>query len=155
MVYGVIINHYAPFQGETDRWSGSLRHHYAPFEDRSRARGTLEDATDDLIRQILSSNSYLSAPDGSAQSEQLDGWPAYSVVLSGRSPVTGENERVTATTRSLPDGHVIYALCIAPSRMYNAINETCTRMLQTLMVNDEAAHRADASAVPSGLRPPD
>jgi hypothetical protein len=153
MVHGVIINHYAPFEGETDRRSGSLRHNYAPFEDRSSPRGNLEDATDDLVRQILRSNPYLHADDGSARVEQIDGAPAYSVMLTGSSPVNGEEERVTAFTRGLPDGHVIYALCIATGNDYGALNQTCTNMVRSLRVNDEAAHRTTRAVSRNGLRP--
>ena len=116
MVYGVIVNHYAPFEGYTDRQQGSQQRSYVPFEDTDRWRGSLEDATDDLIRQIIRSNSYLRAPDGQARQERLDGAPSFSVVLSGRSPVTGQDESVTVVTRGLSDGHVLYALCIVPSR---------------------------------------
>lgn len=153
MVYGVIVNHYAPFDGETERRTQSLQRNYAPFEDRNSARGTLEDATDDLVRQILRTNSYLKAEVGSARAEQIDGAPAYSVILTGRSPTTGEEERVTTYTRALPDGHVIYALCIAPSRVYDTLDRTCTRMVRTLMINDEAAHRSSGTTRPRSVRP--
>jgi Zn-dependent protease with chaperone function len=153
MVYGVIVNHYSPFEGETERRNQSLQRNYAPFEDRNNPRGSLEDATDDLVRQILRTNSYLKAEVGSARAEQIDGAAAYSVILTGRSPVTGEDERVTTYTRALPDGHVIYALCIAPSREYATLDRTCTRMVRTLMVNDDAAHRSSNTTRPRSLRP--
>ena len=89
MLYGVIVNHYAPFEGETQRQQESRQRSYAPFEDTDQWRGSLEDATDDLVRQIIRSNSYLRAQDGQARREQIDGAPSFSVVLSGRSPVTG------------------------------------------------------------------
>ena len=114
MLYGVIVNHYEPFESETDRQRASRERHYAPFEDTDRWVGSLSDATDDLVRQLLRSNSYLSAATGSARQEQIDGASSYSVVLSGRSPVTGQEERVTVVTRGLPDGHVLYALGIVP-----------------------------------------
>jgi len=156
MLYGVIVNHYAPFEGEYSRQYNSLRHHYAPFEDRSSSavRGTLEDATDDLVRQVLSTNSYLSAADGSARAQQIDGAPAYSVLLSGLSPVTGEQERVIVFTRGLPDGHVIYALCIVPANDYASVSRTFTRMMQSLRVNDEAAHRTTQNTPGTGIKPP-
>lgn len=153
MLQGMIINHYAPFDGNEDRWSSSLQRSYAPFEDRSRPRGVLEDATDDLIRQILASNTYLTARTNSAQSGTLDGAPAYSVLLRGVSPVTGEEERVTVYTRILPDDHVIYALCITPTRLSSAVERACSAMLNTLRVNDDAAHRSERSTIRS-LRPP-
>jgi hypothetical protein len=52
VLYGVIVNH------------------YAPFEDTSWPPGSLEDATDDLVRQVIRSNSYLRAQDGQARREQ-------------------------------------------------------------------------------------
>jgi Zn-dependent protease with chaperone function len=142
MVYGVIINHYAPFNGESARRANSLQRNYAPFEDRNATRGTLEEATDDLIYQVLATNPYLQAEAGSARAEEIDGANGYSVLLSGRSPLTGQDERVTAYTRELADGHVLYALCIAPSNLWSALDQTCTRMLRTLIVNDAAAHRS-------------
>jgi len=141
MLYGVIVNHYAPFEGETDRRQESRQRSYAPFEDTDGWPGSLEDATDDLVRQIIRSNSYLRAQDGQARREQIDGAPSFSVELSGRSPVTGQDERVTIVTRGLADGHVIYALCIVPSRGYASMGQTFTRMLRTLNVSDDAFHR--------------
>ena len=61
--------------------------------------------------------------------------------LSGRSPVTGQEERVTLFTRELSDGHVIYALFIAPGRDYDELGWTFQHMISSLRVNDEAAHR--------------
>ena len=141
MLYGVIVNHYAPFEGETDRQQESRQRSYAPFEDTDQWRGSLEDATDDLVRQIIRSNSYLQAQDGQARREQIDGAPSFSVALSGRSPVTGQEERVTVVTRGLTDGDVIYALCIVPGRGYDSMTRTFTQMLRTLNVNDDAFHR--------------
>jgi len=141
MLYGVIVNHYAPFEGDTDRQQESLQRSYAPFEDTDRWRGSLEDATDDLVRQIIRSNSYLRAQDGQARQEQIDGASSFSVVLSGRSPVTGRGEWVSVVTRGLSDGDVIYALCIVPGSGYDGVARTFTHMLRTLNVNDDAFHR--------------
>jgi Zn-dependent protease with chaperone function len=152
MLYGVIVNHYAPFEGDTDRQQGSLQRHYAPFEDTDRWRGSLEDATDDLVRQIIRSNSYLRTQDGQARQEQIDGASSFTVVLSGRSPVTGQEERVTVVTRGLSDGHVLYALCIVPGSGYDSMARTFAHMLRTLNVDDEAAHRSARTGPGSELR---
>ena len=139
LLFGVIVNHYAPFAGADDRWSSSLQRNYAPFEDRvKQPRSFLEDATDDLIRTLISSNNYLSVVSGTVRSEVIDGAQGYSVLMTGRSPVTGEDERATLYTRGLPDNHVIYMVCIAPTRI--AMDETCQRMMRTLQVNDAVAH---------------
>jgi hypothetical protein len=139
---GVVVNYYEPFEGDVERWNNSLERNYAPFEDRSRPRGLLEDATDDLVRQILIANSWLSAPTRSARPEQGDGMRGYSVKLRGRSPVTGELERVTVYTRALPDDHVIYMACVAGGRSAASVERACSRMMQSLRVNDGTLHRS-------------
>ena len=144
MLYGVIVNHYAPFEGETTRRSGSTTRSYAPFEDNDKWGGSLEDATDDLVRQLIRSNAYLQAQEGHARRELIDGAASYSVILTGRSPVTGQDEHVTVVTRGLPDGHVLYALSIVPGSGNAAMTQTFTRMLRSMTVDDEAAHRATA-----------
>jgi len=149
MIYGVIVSHYSPFEGYADRQQGSRQRNYAPFDDTDQWRGSLEDATDDLVRQLIRSNAYLRAEDGEARREKVDGAASFSVVLGGRSPVTGQEERVTLVTRGLPDGHVLYALCIVPSRGYDAMAGTFAHMLRTLNVNEDSAHRgAQASSRP-------
>ena len=152
MLYGVIVNHYAPFEGDTDRQQASRQRSYAPFEDTSRWRGSLEDATDDLVRQLIRSNSYLRAQDGQARREQIDGAASFSVALSGRSPVTGQEERVTVVTRGLSDGHVLYALCIVPGSGYDPMARTFAEMLRTLDVDDHAAHRGSQTSSSSEWR---
>ena len=146
MLYGVIVNHYAPFAGAQDRWRGSLQRGYVPFEDRTTLPAALQDATDDLVSTILSSNSYLSAEAGPARAERIAAAPGFSVLMSGISPVTGEEERVTLHTRGLPDGHVVYVLFTVPGRGYDAMQPTFARMLRTLVVNDDAAHRVAANS---------
>jgi hypothetical protein len=141
LVQGVIVNVYAPFENDVDRWNHSLDRHYAPFPDRTRRRGMLEDATDDLVRQILDASPYLTAPTGSARAEVVDGDRGYSVRLSGRSPLTGEQERVTIHTRALPDDHVVYLACITPTKTATIVEQACARMIQSLRVNDAAMHR--------------
>ena len=154
MLYGVIVNHYSPFEGNTDTnrnntnrnntnrpQSNDQRRRYAPFEDGDRWSGSLEDATNDLVRQLIRSNSYLQAHDGQPRQELIDGASSFSVMLSGRSPVTGQDENVTVVTRGLPDGHVLYALCIVPGSGSQAMTRTFARMLRSLNVNDDAAHR--------------
>src|SRR5437667_232143 len=69
IIYGVIVNHYDPFQATS-----------------SRREPTLDQATQDLVTQITQSNSHL-RPNGSRRRETIDGAPALSQVLSGRSPV--------------------------------------------------------------------
>jgi hypothetical protein len=66
------------------------------------------------------------------------------VVLSGRSPVTRQEERVTLFTREVADDHIIYALFIADERDYERLNETFNRMISSLTVNTNATHSSSA-----------
>ena len=55
-------------------------------------------------------------------------------------------------TRGLSDGHVIYALCIAPGKGYDTMARTFTQMLRTLDVNDRATHGGTQTSLSSGPR---
>jgi Zn-dependent protease with chaperone function len=125
IAYGVIVNHYDPFQQDYSRSTG---------------RADLGTAMDDLIRQVQSSNTYLRRS-GSQRRLTIDGAPALQTVLSGNSPVTGQEERVTVFARELADGHIAYALFIAPGRDYATLTGTFNRMIGSLQVNDSVAHR--------------
>jgi hypothetical protein len=66
------------------------------------------------------------------------------VVLSGRSPVTRQEERVTLFAREVADDHIIYALFIAAERDYGRLNETFNRMISSLEVSDVETHGGNA-----------
>ena len=145
MLYGVIVNHYAPFGARTT--DATPRTSYVPIETARRRTGTLEEATDDLINTILRTNTYLRAEAGSARPETIAGARGYSAVLTGTSPLTGQPEQVMVFTRALPDGHVVYALAIAPAKDAGVMDPTIVRMMRTLTVNDQAVHRAESPRV--------
>jgi hypothetical protein len=92
----------------------------------------------------MRANPHLRAVPGSMKRQTIDGANALSVVLAGRSPVTGADERVTVFTRELPDGHVLYALFVAPAQDYAALSRTFQSMVSSLRVNDQAAHSEHA-----------
>jgi Zn-dependent protease with chaperone function len=135
LVYGVVINHYEPFAGEP----GDI------FNQPVRGQGTLEQATNDLANQLIQGNTHLRVVPNSTRRQTIDNGRALSVVLSGRSPVTRQEERITVLTRELPDGHIIYALFVAPARDYSALANSFQRMVSTLRVNDQSYHSEHAS----------
>jgi Zn-dependent protease with chaperone function len=140
LVYGVVINHYEPFGGSI----GDV------FTDRREPvtgqQGTLEQATNDLVDQLVQNNQHLRFVRNSTKRQTIDGARALSVVLAGTSPVTRVEERVTVFTRELPDGHVIYALFIAPAQNYSELANTFQTMVSSLRVNDNAAHSQRSSS---------
>lgn len=145
LVYGVIINHYAPI----DRDAGSRFGGGDPADYRTGfvndsgtpiSRTTLAEATNDLIAQILRSNPNLKIEANSQRTDRISGAPALSLVMAGRSDVTAQEERVTLFTRELADDDVIYALFIAPGQDYGELSKTFDRMIASLEVNDRAVH---------------
>jgi hypothetical protein len=129
LVSGVIINHYAPLADD-------IR------DERAYVDGdtSLIHATNDLVAHILQINPTLDMVRNSERRNRIDGADSISVVLSGRSPVTRREERVTVFSREIPDDHVIYALFIAPEQDYRQLNETFNRMISSLRVDDSSAH---------------
>jgi Zn-dependent protease with chaperone function len=119
--------------------NGVIINHYDPFESGGRGNVSLTQATDDVARQITTANSYLRA--GVKRRETIDQRPGFSVNFSGTSPVTGQDERVTLITRQLSDGHVLYAVLITPGSAANTMGPVFQRMVRSLNVDDQAAHR--------------
>jgi len=132
IICGVIVNNYEPFEG-----TGGSTTRKGPV----RGRATLEQATNDLVGQIIQANSYLQLVKGSQKRETIDGARALSLVLSGLSPITRQEERVTVFGRSLSDGDVIYSLFIAPGQQYELLAKSFDHMVRTLKINHEVLHR--------------
>ena len=143
LVYGVIVNHYDPIDRDADRFgsrSTDLGPAFLERDGRLVSSTHLAQATSDLVAQILKSNPTLKVVPGSQRTDTISGSAALSVVLAGRSPITGQEERVTVFTRELTDDDVIYALVIAPGRDYYQLAGTFNHMLDSLEVNDRAVH---------------
>ena len=155
--YGVVI---APAGGfvdaggrERDLISGVIVNHYEPFEDEPSdgasdrlvdGDSSLVRATNDLLGTILKTNPTMKMVRDSQRSDRIDGAPSLSIVLSGRSPVTRQEERITLFTREVADDHIIYALFIAAERDYERLNETFNRMISSLEVSTHATHSSNA-----------
>ena len=93
---------------------------------------------------ILRVNPTLDLVRDSERRNRIDGADSISVVLSGRSPGTRQEERVTVFSREIPDDHVIYALFIAPEQDYRQLNETFNRMISSLRVSNESIRESRA-----------
>ncbi|HEX6853291.1 MAG TPA: M48 family metallopeptidase [Candidatus Polarisedimenticolaceae bacterium] len=140
LIYGVVINHYQPFLNDPDPAVDRFSFQGA-VGARNVSRTNLAEATRDLVGQILRTNPSLTPVPDSERIDTIDGASAISLVLSGRSAVTGEEERVTVFTRELADDHVVYALFIAPGQDYAELKSTFNHMIGTLRVTDTTTHR--------------
>jgi Zn-dependent protease with chaperone function len=131
--YGVIVNHYVPFDGSVG----------AAFVDPNGSlfgRTPLDEATSDLVRNILAANPYLARVGNATETQVMAGHPSLTVRLEGRSPDTRVNERVTVLARQLPDDHVVYMLLIAPEAEYAALTPTFDRMVRSFRSDEHASH---------------
>lgn len=143
LIYGVVINHYAPFLNDVTEEDGQYFFLGSASDPKRRyvSRSHLAQATNDLVGQIVRSNPTLKLVPNSQRTDMIDRAPALSLALSGRSSARGHEERVTVFTRELPDDHIVYALLIAPGQSYAQLKGTFDRMIGSLRVNAGAAHR--------------
>jgi hypothetical protein len=117
-----------------------MLNHYAAFDAARASRSALEDATRDLVDEIVRTNPHLGL-EGRIHPAEAGDRSALSAVLSGQSPVTGEDEVVTLYTQPLADGHVLYALSVVPGSRRDRFEDAFDRMTASLTVDDAATHR--------------
>ena len=129
VVYGLIVNHYDPF-GNTSR---------SYLRGNNQTSSSLQDATEDLLRQIQQNSPHLQVIRGSGQQFNLDGRTAMSAALRGRNQNTRLDERVTVVTRKLPDDHLIYMLFVTPEREASNYSSVLNAMVRSIQI-DERAH---------------
>lgn len=131
VVYGLIVNHYEPF-GNTGR--SYLR------DGRATQKATIQDATNDLLKQIQQGGPHLKVIRNSAQQVSLGGKAGLAASLGGRNPNTGLNERVTVVTRQVPDGHLIYLLFVTPEQDAQTYGKVLNTVVSSLRFDDTHSH---------------
>jgi beta-barrel assembly-enhancing protease len=94
----------------------------------------LQGASEQYVGGLLQSNSYLQAQ-GRFRRGTIDGRQALTIMLSGRSPVTGANEVVTVYTTLLQNGGLFYVINVAPREQYRSYERAFNTMLQSLNLN--------------------
>lgn len=129
VVYGVIVSHYEPFGNQSNGKSlGYL------------GDVSTEDATTDLIQQIMRDDTYLKVVKGSTQTLKLRSGTAYAAVLRGVNPRTKAKERVTLVTHQLSDDDLIYLLFITPEKEAARYSATLNAMVNSIEVDDRHSH---------------
>lgn len=146
IVYGVLIDHFRPenVSSFSSRWQSG----FTTDEDWRRpsdGTGWLESASNRLLETLRESNSHLTVQEDTRRTTQLDANAAYVVTLEGHNPVTDRRERVTVVTRETEgDGHLVYALLIAPEAQWGWMTETFDTMMNSLRVDDAAVHHSES-----------
>ncbi len=130
VVYGAIINHYTPFNSAQGQ----------RYLRGSGGNTSLDDATNDLIGQIVQDSPHLSVIRNSAQRINVNDGQALAVSLHGTNPNTGINERVTVVTRQLADEHLVYMLFVTPEREASQYRGVLNSMVNSIEVNETGRH---------------
>lgn len=102
---------------------------------RARTNGNIGNATQDLVQTFLQGNSYLRQRTGFSQTT-VAGRRGYTTVLSGRSPITGENEVVSIYTLPLRSGDMLYIAAVAPESELYRYNAAFRNMINSIRLND-------------------
>ncbi len=96
--------------------------------------GNLAQSSEDYVNEILQSNSYLRQRTGFARAS-IGGRQGYSTLLSGRSPVTGQNENVTVYTVQMQSGDILYIAAVVPQTEAARYNIAFRNMISSIRLN--------------------
>ena len=95
----------------------------------------LQRASQEVVQGLLSGgNNYLRQQSG-FQRTTVDGRAALATTLVGRSPITGQNERVTLVTTTLGNGQVFYMAAVSPTNEYGTYQRAFNDILRSLQLN--------------------
>jgi predicted Zn-dependent protease len=97
----------------------------------------LAQATQDYINGLLQAegNNYL-RQDSDYSRTNIGGRNGYATVLSGRSPLTNQNEVVTVYTTQLRSGGLFYVVTVAPQNESSNYNAAFRNLIRSLRLND-------------------
>jgi predicted Zn-dependent protease len=96
----------------------------------------LGDATDAYVNGVLQGNAYLSRQGGYTRTT-ISGRTAYSIVLSGTSPVTNRTEVATVYTALLRNGQLFSIVTVVPQTQQGSYNATFRNMIRSIRLTDQ------------------
>ena len=95
----------------------------------------LAQATEDYVNGILQGNSNLSLRSDPTRTN-ISGRTGYATVLSGRSPITNQNEIATVFTTQLRSGDLFYVVAVSPESESSRYNSAFSNMIGSIRLND-------------------
>lgn len=90
--------------------------------------------SDEYVDGILQGNTYLSKRSGFSRTT-VAGKQGYSIVLAGRSPITGRTEVVTVYTVQLSSGDMLYVATVVPDNESTSYYNAFRNMLNSIRLN--------------------
>lgn len=97
----------------------------------------LQQATQEYVSGLLQAqgNNYLRQSSNFTRTS-IGGRNAYATTLSGRSPLTNQNEIVTIYTTQLRSGNLFYVTTVAPQTESSSYNNAFRNMIRSIRIND-------------------
>jgi Zn-dependent protease with chaperone function len=94
----------------------------------------LQNSAREVVNSLVQGdNSYLRQT-GGFQRTTLDGRAALATTLTGRSPLTNRNERVTIVTTALGNGQVLYMAAVSPQNEYTSYQRAFTDIMRSVQL---------------------
>lgn len=94
----------------------------------------LQNASRDVVNSLTQGNNYLRQTSNFTRTT-LGGRSALATTLTGRSPITGQNERVTIVTTQMGNGQVFYMAAVSPQDEYGTYQQAFNNILRSLQLN--------------------
>ena len=108
--------------------------HGVMFSVAQSQYGDLQRAAQEVVQGLTQSNNYLRQQSGFTRAT-VDGRAALATTLVGRSPITGQGERVTIVTTALGNGQVLYMAAVSPQSQYGTYQRAFNDILRSLQLN--------------------
>jgi Zn-dependent protease with chaperone function len=94
----------------------------------------LQSAAQEVVQGLMQQNNYLRQATG-FQRTTVGGRAGLATTLTGRSPITGQSERVTIVVTPLGNGQVFYMAAVSPQSEYTTYQRTFNDILRSLQLN--------------------
>jgi Zn-dependent protease with chaperone function len=95
----------------------------------------LQSAARDVVSSLTQGENNYLRQTGNFTRTTMDGRSALAATLTGRSPLTGRNERVTIITTALGNGQVLYMAAVSPQNEYASYQRAFNDIMRSLQLN--------------------
>lgn len=126
---------FAPQGGYATSGGQSVFTHGVEAGEAPAAGRDLQAATEGLIASLAQANPGLRRV-SEAQSAMVGDSRGLRVLLTNTSEATGQAERLALYTTLLRDGHLFYAVAVAPQRDFNVYNSTFSKVISSLRLQN-------------------
>jgi hypothetical protein len=109
--------------------------HGVMFSVAQTQSNDLQSASRDIVNGLVQGGNNYLRQSTNFQRTTLGGRGALATTLTGRSPLTGRDERVTIVTTQLGNGQVFYMAAVSPQDEYTSYQRAFNDILRSLQIN--------------------